>query len=119
MKIRTKDNGHHGRNLARDTIDDVVSEKRSERKGELEKGEKRLMRTTKGGPHGQVQRARNFISESGRPCIFHAARKRHDASPIDNHAIYSCTIHGHAARHGARAKGKKTTTRASVTLRTQ
>jgi hypothetical protein len=64
------------------------------------------MRTTKGGPHGQVQRARNFISESGRPCIFHAARKRHDAIPIDNHAIYG-TIRGHAARHGARARGGK------------
>lgn len=47
------------------------------------------MRTTKGGPHGQVQDARNFISESGRPCLFHAARKRHDAIPIDNHAIYT------------------------------
>jgi len=52
-----------------------------------EKGEKRLMRTTKGGPHGHVQCARNFISESGLPCFFHAARKRHDAIPIDNHAI--------------------------------
>ena len=50
-------------------------------------GEKRLMRTTKGGPHGHVQLARNFISESGLPCFFHAARKRHDAIPIDNHAI--------------------------------
>src|SRR6267142_4878186 len=89
-----------------------------ERKGGVGKGEKRLMRTTKGGPHGQVQRARNFISESGRPCIFHAARKRHDAIPIDNHAIYS-TMHGHAARHGARAKGGKTTTRASATLHMQ
>jgi hypothetical protein len=48
------------------------------------------MRTTKGGPHGHVHPARNFISESGRPCVFHAARKRHDAIPIDNHAI--CTM---------------------------
>ena len=47
-----------------------------------------FMRTTKGGPHGPVHPARNFISESGRPCAFHAARKRHDAIPIDNHAIY-------------------------------
>lgn len=46
------------------------------------------MRTTKGGPHGHVHRARNFISESGLPCVFHAARNRHDAIPIDNHAIY-------------------------------
>jgi hypothetical protein len=46
------------------------------------------MRTTKGGPHGHVHPARNFISESGRPCVSHAARKRHDAIPIDNHAIY-------------------------------
>jgi len=53
------------------------------------------MRTTKGGPHGHVHRARNFISESGRPCVFHAARKRHDAIPIDNHAIYT-----HATQHG-------------------
>jgi hypothetical protein len=54
-----------------------------------------FMRTTKGGPHGHVHRARNFISESGRPCVFHAARKRHDAIPIDNHAIYTQC---HAAR---------------------
>lgn len=71
----------------------MVSAKRGERKEERGGSEKkkgggeRLMRTTKGGPHGQVQRTRNFISESGLPCFFHAARKRHDAIPIDNHAI--------------------------------
>jgi hypothetical protein len=69
------------------------------------------MRTTKGGPHGHVHPARNFISESGRPCVFHAARKRHDAIPIDNHAIYT---HCHAASTiAARAEEKK---RASVTI---
>jgi hypothetical protein len=65
-----------------------------------------FMRTTKGGPHGHVHPARNFISESGRPCVFHAARKRHDAIPIDNHAIYT---HCHAASTiAARAEEKKT-----------
>jgi hypothetical protein len=60
------------------------------------------MRTTKGGPHGHVHRARNFISESGRPCVFHAARKRHDAIPIDNHAIYT-----HATQHASTARRKR------------
>ncbi len=45
--------------------------------------------TTKGGPHGHVHCARNFISESGRPCVFHAVRKRHDAIPMDSQAIYT------------------------------
>ena len=60
------------------------------------------MRTTKGGPHGQVQDARNFISESGRPCLFHAARKRHDAIPIDNHAIYTRRGMGQGRKEGGR-----------------
>ncbi len=60
------------------------------------------MRTTKGGPHGHVHRARNFISESGRPCVFHAARKRQDAIPIDNHAIYM-----HATHHAMPMDEKK------------
>jgi hypothetical protein len=44
--------------------------------------------TTKGGPQPHVQRARNFISSSERPCCCHAARKRHDESPIESQAIY-------------------------------
>ena len=62
-----------------------------------------IMRTTKGGPHGHVHRARNFISESGLPCVFHAARKRHDAIPIDNHAIYTHAMQ-QASAHGRKRK---------------
>ena len=43
--------------------------------------------TTKGGPHGHVHRARNFISESGRPCVFHAVLNLHDAIPMESQAI--------------------------------
>ncbi len=62
-----------------------------------------IMRTTKGGPHGHVHRARNFISENGRPCVFHAARKRHDAIPIDNHAIYTRATQQHGMAEEKRA----------------
>ena len=62
------------------------------------------MRTTKGGPHGHVHPARNFISESGRPCVSHAARKRHDAIPIDNHAIYTALPRSKGKQHGAKEK---------------
>ena len=66
------------------------------------------MRTTKGGPHGHVHPARNFISESGRPCVFHAARKRHDAIPIDNHAIYRPCASARSWRGTALAKKRPT-----------
>lgn len=46
------------------------------------------LRTTKGAPHGHVQLALNFISESGLPCAFHALLNLQLAKPMDSHAIY-------------------------------
>ena len=57
--------------------------------GKKTKQNKTRKRTTKGGPHGHVHRARNFISESGRPCFFHAFLNLHDAIPMESQAIYS------------------------------
>ena len=55
--------------------------------GKKTKQNKTRKRTTKGGPHGHVHRARNFISESGRPCDFHAFLNLHDAIPMESQAI--------------------------------
>ena len=59
---------------------------RSQTQEELSRPEA-IKHTTKKGPHGHVQEARNFISSSGRPCRTHAVRNRHEAIPIENQAI--------------------------------